>query len=104
MSSLPAGLWRRPVAAARERRGARDRAVVWRPRTQAASAARPMPVAGAEGAWLELADGRRIFDGIAGWWASIHGHANPRIVAAIAEQARTLDHVLLAGYIGSAHV
>jgi adenosylmethionine-8-amino-7-oxononanoate aminotransferase len=54
-------------------------------------------VTSATGAELVLADGRRILDAISSWWACLHGHAHPRIAAAIAAQARTLDHVLFAG-------
>lgn len=76
---------------------ARDRAVVWHPFTQAATAPEPLPVVAADGAFLTLADGRRILDGISSWWTCLHGHGQPRIAAAIADQARRLDHVLLAG-------
>jgi adenosylmethionine---8-amino-7-oxononanoate aminotransferase len=76
---------------------ARDARHVWHPFTQAQTAAPPLPVVAAEGSWLVLADGRRVFDGISSWWTNLHGHAHPRIVAAIARQAATLDHVHFAG-------
>jgi len=44
-----------------------------------------------------LADGRRLLDGISSWWSILHGHAHPKIVEAIAQQAAKLDHVLFAG-------
>ena len=47
---------------------------------------------------LYTADGREIIDAISSWWVNLHGHANPRIAAAIAEQARKLEHVILAGF------
>ena len=75
----------------------RDQRHVWHPFTQAAVAAPPLPVVRAEGAWLELADGRRILDLISSWWTNLHGHGHPRIADAIARQARELDHVLFAG-------
>lgn len=74
-----------------------DARVCWHPFTQAATAPPPLPVARASGAWLELADGRRVLDGLSSWWSTLHGHAHPRLVAAISEQAATLDHVLFAG-------
>ncbi len=43
-------------------------------------------------------DGRQILDAVSSWWVNIHGHANARIAAAIAEQARKLEHVILAGF------
>ena len=52
----------------------------------------------AEGVFLYTEDGRKIIDAISSWWVNLHGHANPRIAAAIAEQARKLEHVILAGF------
>lgn len=57
-----------------------------------------IPIVRGEGAWLFDADGRRYLDGISSWWTNIFGHANPRIAAALAEQARTLEHVIFAGF------
>jgi adenosylmethionine-8-amino-7-oxononanoate aminotransferase len=71
--------------------------VLWHPFTQAAIAAPPLPVVAAEGAWLQLEDGRRVLDAISSWWTSVHGHSHPAIARAIARQAAELDHVLLAG-------
>ena len=69
----------------------------WHPYTQHALDRDPLPVVGARGAWLELAGGRRVLDGISSWWAVLHGHGEPALVAAMAEQAARLDHVLFAG-------
>jgi hypothetical protein len=41
---------------------------VWHPFTQHAVQPEAIPIAGAEGAWLETVDGRRIFDAISSWW------------------------------------
>src|SRR6202000_456339 len=41
---------------------------------------------------------RAIFDAVSSWWVTLHGHAQPEVAAAIAEQARTLDHVIFAGF------
>jgi adenosylmethionine-8-amino-7-oxononanoate aminotransferase len=76
---------------------ARDARVLWHPYTQHGLERDPLPVVRAAGAWLELADGRRVLDAISSWWACLHGHGHPRIVAAIARQAQELDHVLFAG-------
>jgi adenosylmethionine-8-amino-7-oxononanoate aminotransferase len=57
-----------------------------------------LPIARAEGAWLEATDGRRIFDGISSWWVITHGHRHPKIIRAIAEQAAKLDQVIFAGF------
>jgi adenosylmethionine-8-amino-7-oxononanoate aminotransferase len=76
---------------------ARDRACLWHPYTQHGLDAEPLAVAGAQGALLELADGRTLIDAISSWWATLHGHGHPAIAAAIARQAQALDHVLFAG-------
>ena len=39
-----------------------------------------------------------IIDAISSWWVNLHGHANPRIAEAVAQQARKLEHVILAGF------
>jgi adenosylmethionine-8-amino-7-oxononanoate aminotransferase len=57
----------------------------------------PLAVVGGEGAYLVDAEGRRILDGISSWWVNIHGHAHPRLNAALAAQAERLEHVLFAG-------
>jgi adenosylmethionine-8-amino-7-oxononanoate aminotransferase len=75
----------------------RDARVLWHPYTQHGLERDPLPVARARGAWLELADGRRVLDAISSWWACLHGHAHPHLTAAIARQAGELDHVLFAG-------
>lgn len=75
----------------------RDSDVCWHPYTQHGVEETLLPVTGAQGAWLELADGRRMLDAVSSWWACLHGHGHPRLVEAIATQAATLDHVLFAG-------
>jgi adenosylmethionine-8-amino-7-oxononanoate aminotransferase len=80
---------------------ARDLAHVWHPCTQMrehASQLPLIPIVRGDGAWLVDADGRRYLDGISSWWSNLFGHANPRIAAAIAEQAAKLNHVMLAGF------
>jgi adenosylmethionine---8-amino-7-oxononanoate aminotransferase len=72
---------------------------IWHPFTRGGTdAALPRIVRG-EGAWLITDDGRRILDAISSWWVNLHGHAHPKIANAIAEQARQLEHVLLAGFV-----
>jgi beta-alanine--pyruvate transaminase len=46
----------------------------------------------AEGAYYTLADGRKLFDCLSGLWCCPAGHAHPRIVEAITQQAKTLDY------------
>ncbi len=76
---------------------ARDARCIWHPYTQHGIEAEPLAVRAAAGSELELEDGRRLLDAIASWWTCLHGHGHPKLVAALAHQARTLDHVLFAG-------
>lgn len=71
---------------------------VWHPFTQHAVHGEMPTIVRGEGAWLETADGRRIFDAIASWWVVTHGHRHPRIVAAIKAQADRLDQIIFAGF------
>ena len=71
---------------------------IWHPFTQH-GLREPIPlVTHAEGAALFTADGRRIIDGISSWWVTTHGHCNPRIIAAIAEQSGRMDQIIFAGW------
>ncbi len=71
---------------------------VWHPFTQH-GLGEPIPmVERGEGALLHCADGRTLIDGISSWWVITHGHCEPRIVAAIQDQAARLDQVIFAGY------
>ncbi|CAA9532499.1 MAG: Adenosylmethionine-8-amino-7-oxononanoate aminotransferase [uncultured Sphingomonadaceae bacterium] len=71
---------------------------IWHPFTQH-GLGEPIPlVTRAEGACLHTADERRIVDAISSWWVTTHGHAHPRISAAIADQAGRLDQVIFAGW------
>ena len=74
-----------------------DNAYVWHPYTQHATAAPPVPILSAQGAYLFDAGGRWIFDAISSWWVTTHGHADPVIAEAIAAQARRLEQVIFAG-------
>jgi adenosylmethionine---8-amino-7-oxononanoate aminotransferase len=71
---------------------------IWHPFTNPTLDLPPLQVERAEGVYLYTGDGRKILDAISSWWVNLHGHANPRIAAAIAEQAKKLEHVILAGF------
>jgi adenosylmethionine---8-amino-7-oxononanoate aminotransferase len=71
---------------------------IWHPFTQHALQPEAIPIATGKGAWLETADGRRIFDAISSWWVVTHGHRHPHIVQAIKDQADRLDQVIFAGF------
>ncbi|MBA2077785.1 adenosylmethionine--8-amino-7-oxononanoate transaminase [Rhodanobacter sp. PCA2] len=79
---------------------ARDLKHIWHPCTQMHDheTIPLLPIVRGEGAWLIDAEGRRYLDGISSWWTNLFGHANPRIAAALAAQAQTLEHVIFAGF------
>ncbi|MGZ8377440.1 MAG: adenosylmethionine--8-amino-7-oxononanoate transaminase [Gemmatirosa sp.] len=71
---------------------------VWHPYTQHWQAPAPVEIVRARGATLHARDGREILDAISSWWVTLHGHAEPGIAEAIAEQARTMEQVIFAGF------
>ena len=56
----------------------------------------PLPVVGARGLRLRLADGREILDGISSWWCKSFGHGHPRLRRALCDQADAFEHVITA--------
>ncbi|HMD59019.1 MAG TPA: aminotransferase class III-fold pyridoxal phosphate-dependent enzyme, partial [Steroidobacteraceae bacterium] len=79
---------------------ARDLRHVWHPCTQMHDHEElpPVPIRRGRGVWLEDFAGKQYLDAISSWWTNLFGHANERISEAVAAQARTLEHVLLAGF------
>lgn len=80
---------------------ARDLSVLWHPCTQMREHPHTLPlvpIARGDGAWLIGHDGSRYLDAVSSWWTNLFGHAEPRIGAAIAAQAGTLEQVMLAGF------
>jgi adenosylmethionine-8-amino-7-oxononanoate aminotransferase len=79
----------------------RDLRVLWHPCTQMREHPDTLPlvpIRRGRGAWLEGHDGRRYLDAVSSWWTNLFGHAEPRIAAAVAAQAGTLEQVILAGF------
>jgi adenosylmethionine---8-amino-7-oxononanoate aminotransferase len=70
---------------------------IWLPYAQMKTAPQPLPVVGARGARLKLADGRELIDGVASWWTAAHGYNHPHIRETVARQLETLPHVMLGG-------
>ncbi len=71
---------------------------IWHPFTQH-GLGEPVPlIARAEGARLYDAEGNSWIDAISSWWVTTHGHAHPRIMAAIRAQTAKLDQLIFAGW------
>ena len=71
-----------------------DQQHIWHPYT---SLTHPLPtyeVTRADGVYLQLADGRRLVDGMSSWWACLHGYNVPELNAAVEAQLKKMleDH------------
>ena len=76
---------------------ARDRAHAWHPYASMTSPPPAYPVVAARGVRLQLADGRELIDGMASWWAAIHGYNHPLLNAAAQAQLDNMAHVMFGG-------
>ena len=72
-----------------------DSTHIWHP--YAAPGAPALQVLRTDGAYLELANGQRVIDGMSSWWAACHGHSHPRLVAAAKDQIDRFSHVMFGG-------
>ncbi len=70
---------------------------IWLPYAQMQTVLPPLPVVGAEGCRIKLADGRELVDGISSWWSMCHGYQHPHIVQKMTQQVAALSHVMFAG-------
>jgi len=70
---------------------------IWLPYAQMKTAPPPLPVVGAHGSRIVLADGRELVDGVAAWWTACHGYNHPHLRQAVERQLQTLPHVMLGG-------
>jgi adenosylmethionine-8-amino-7-oxononanoate aminotransferase len=79
-----------------------DHTHLWHPFTQQQEwcAEEPLLIVSGKGVYLRDIHGRDYIDGNSSIWTNIHGHAHPHIVAAIAQQAATLDHT---SFLGTTH-
>src|SRR6476620_11129314 len=75
-----------------------DRKNIWHPFTSLAGTSNPILITSAEGIYLHTHNGRKIIDAVSSWWVNLHGHANPHLAKALADQAKKLEHVIFAGF------
>jgi adenosylmethionine-8-amino-7-oxononanoate aminotransferase len=87
-------------AAAAERVVAADKRYVWHPYTamrEYIDSTQPLVVSRAQGSRLFDVNDRSYLDGNSSWWVASLGHAHPRLLRRLHEQADALCHVSLAG-------
>lgn len=72
--------------------------MIWRPFTQEKTTEKPVKIIKGDGIWLYDESGKRYADMISSWWVTAHGHGNKEIAAAIAQQASTLEQVILTAF------
>ena len=78
----------------------RDAMRIWHPCTQMKDheAHPPVFIDRGQGIYLYDKDGKAYIDGISSWWVNLFGHTNPRIIRAVGEQLKRLEHVIFAGF------
>jgi len=74
-----------------------DRATIWHPYASMVDPTPVFPVSSANGVYIELADGRKLIDGMASWWCVIHGYNHPKLNQAMTTQLDAMAHVMFGG-------
>lgn len=74
-----------------------DKQILWHPYSSMTDPAPVWQVVGAEGVHIELADGRKLIDGMSSWWCMIHGYNHPVLNAAAKTQIDQFSHVMFGG-------
>ncbi|AWD33112.1 Adenosylmethionine-8-amino-7-oxononanoate aminotransferase [Candidatus Fokinia solitaria] len=75
-----------------------DKEMIWHPFTQERTAKNIICAKKALGAYIYDQNDKAYLDLISSWWVNIHGHANAEIANSIYKQAKTLEHVIFAGF------
>ena len=74
-----------------------DKKHLWHPYSSMMTPGYIHEVSAASGVYLTLSDGRSIIDGMASWWAVIHGYNHPVLNQAAVSQIDSLAHVMFGG-------
>lgn len=74
-----------------------DKEILWHPYASTTNPGPLWQVVGAEGVHIELADGRKLIDGMSSWWCMIHGYNHPVLNEAAKAQIDQFSHVMFGG-------
>ncbi len=75
-----------------------DKNHIWHPYSPSINTIDSLPVKKCEGVFIELADGRRLIDGMSSWWSAIHGYNVPQLNEALKRQLEQFPHVMFGGF------
>ncbi len=65
---------------------------MWHPNAQMKEWDRFTKITKAKGVWLTDSQGNKMIDAVASMWCNVWGHSNPRLVKAIANQSKKVQH------------
>jgi len=74
-----------------------DNQILWHPYSSTKAPGPLWQVVGADGVYIELADGRKLIDGMSSWWCMIHGYNHPVLNEAAKNQIDQFSHVMFGG-------
>ena len=75
----------------------KDQAYVWHPYSSMTSPIPAYEVDSAQGVYLQLANGKKLIDGMSSWWCAIHGYNHAKLNSAISKQLDKMSHVMFGG-------
>ena len=80
---------------------AEDLKYIWHPFTQMKiyeGDEKPIIIKKGKGIYIEDIDGNKYIDAVSSWWVNTLGHSNKRLNKALYKQAKTIEHVIFAGF------